>query len=93
MHSLNVAASKVWWSDNGTLFVVAAAEKLFVYSLNKKTLQLTELAVIACKVTSGVFCGDIFFYTTFNAKIYFVLQGKNFLLQNYEKKKFILGLI
>lgn len=93
IHSLNVAAQKVWWSDDGNQLVVAAAEKLYVYSLNKKTLALTEITTIACKATSGVFCGDIFFYSTFNAKIYFILQGRNFFLQNYEKKKFILGLI
>ena len=40
-----------------------------------------------------MFCGDIFFYSTANAKIHFILQGRNFFLQNYEKKKFILGLV
>ena len=28
-----------------------------------------------------------------NAKIYFVVHGKNFFLQNYHKKKYILGIV
>lgn len=75
------------------MLIIAASEKLYVYSFNKKTFALTEVTVIPCKATSGVFCGEIFYYSTYNAKIYFILQGKNFFLQNFERKKFILGLI
>lgn len=90
---MSIAAQKVWWSDEGNMLIAAASEKLYVYALNKKTLALTEVIIVPCKAVSGVFCGDIFFYSTANAKIHFILQGRNFFLQNYEKKKFILGLI
>ncbi len=90
---MNINAQKIWWNEDGSSIVIAASEKLYVYTLNKKTLALTEVLVVPCKATSGAFFGDIFFYSTFNAKIYFILQNRNFFLQNYEKKKFILGLI
>lgn len=41
LHSLSIAAQKVWWSEDGLMLVAAAAEKLYVYTLNKKTLSLT----------------------------------------------------
>lgn len=73
--------------------MVAAGDRLWGYKLNKKTLALAEIMSIPCKAISGVFCGDTFFYINANAKLNFVLRGKSFFLQNYEKKKFILGLI
>ncbi len=49
--------------------------------------------VISSKVTSGVFFKDTFIYMNNNAKIHFSIGGRSFLLQNYEKKKFILGIV
>ena len=93
IHALNISAEKVWWNESGNILIVGAAEKLWGYSLNKKTLALSEIMSIPCKAISGVFSNDIFFYMNSNAKLNFVLNGKSFFLQNYEKKKFVLGLI
>ena len=37
--------------------MVATAEKLWGYKLNKKTLALAEVMSIPCKAISGAFCG------------------------------------
>lgn len=93
LHSLNLAAEKLWWNDEGDLLMVAASEKLWGYRLNKKTFALTEVLSIPCKALSGTFCRNTFFYMNSNTKLNFVINGKSFFYQNYEKKKFILGLI
>lgn len=72
---------------------IATNDKLVIFSLNKKTWALTEMLNTPAKVTSGVFTNRTFIYMTANAKIYFTIHNKSFFLQNYEKKKFILGLI
>ena len=45
------------------------------------------------KVNSGVFLGNMFFYANQNAKLNVIINRKSFFIQNYEKKKFILGII
>lgn len=37
----NIIAQKVWWNENNSMMAVATAEKLFIYSLNKKNGALT----------------------------------------------------
>lgn len=71
---------------------MATNEKLYIYGFNKNDWKLTELMSIPAKVTSAAFCGKTLFYMN-NSKIYFSFHGKSFFLQNYEKKKYILGFI
>ena len=64
-----------------------------MYSLNKNTFALTEIVSFPSKVTSGIFLRNIFFYLNHNAKLNVIIQNKNFFIRNYDKKKFILGII
>ena len=72
---------------------MATSDKLYIFNIKKNRLPESESMVIPCKVTSGIFCGETFIYMNNNAKINFAMLGKSFFLQNYEKKKYILGII